>query len=100
MVTVSPATGADWIASSAAFLIASEVRVAPETVSQLLIVSSVAAWPSSFVLNPFVLEYLSILKILTLEFDFNKIICFFTVFVDSKMNQKYQKISECLHMSY
>ena len=57
MVTVSPATGADWIASSAAFLIASEVRVAPETVSQLLIVSSVAAWPSSFVLNPFVLEY-------------------------------------------
>lgn len=51
-------------------------------------------------MNPFVLEYLSILKILTLEFDFNKIICFFTVFVDSKMNRKYQKISECLHMSY
>lgn len=51
-------------------------------------------------MNPFVLEYLSILKILTLEFDFNKIICFFTVFIDSKMNQKYQKISECLHMSY
>ena len=57
MVTVSPAAGADWIASSAAFLIASEVHVALETVSQLLIVSSVAACPSSFVLNPFGLEY-------------------------------------------
>ena len=53
MVTVSPAVGADWIASSAAFLIASEVRVAPLTESQLLIVSSVADCPTITVFIPF-----------------------------------------------
>ena len=52
-VTAALASGADWMASNAASLIALEVLVAPETVSQLLMESSVAADPSNIVLIPF-----------------------------------------------
>ena len=49
------ASGALWIASSAASLMAFEVRVAPDTVDHPLIVSSVASFPVSNVLIPFFL---------------------------------------------
>lgn len=39
------ASGADWIAANAASFTAFEVQVAPDTASQLLIVSSVASFP-------------------------------------------------------
>lgn len=41
------------MASNAASLIALEVLVAPDTVSQLLMESSVASVPANFVLIPF-----------------------------------------------
>ena len=51
------ASGADWIASNAAFFMASDDLVAIDTVSQLLFVSSVADCQANFAFNHFDLEY-------------------------------------------